>query len=99
VVCDPIFAWCPYEQGLWCECTNCSTGNPFDECSGALTWHCQAPNPNSLCPATLPNAGTPCAPDGLSCVYRCGEYGSRQCKDGIWLRTDSAKCPQVPPAN
>jgi hypothetical protein len=95
--CSPLFAWCSYDQGLACECTNCPTGMPFDECSGALTWHCQEPNPNPLCPITLPNAGTLCTTDGISCLYHCGANGVRECKDGLWLRADAAKCPQVPP--
>jgi hypothetical protein len=97
MACTTRFAWCSYDKGLACECTNCSTGQPFDDCGGPLTWHCQEPNPNSLCPITLPNAGTPCAPDGMSCRYRCGPYGARECQDGIWLRNDGVKCPQIPP--
>jgi len=95
--CPALFAWCNYESGLACECTNCATGVPYDQCTGLLTWHCQQPNPTPMCPPTLPNAGQTCAPDGLSCAYHCGAFGVRQCSGGIWIRNSGLKCPRIPP--
>jgi hypothetical protein len=97
--CSPILAWCTYDEGLSCQCTNCPPGYAFEDCGGPPIWHCQEPSSIPFCPAILPNAGTACDQKNLSCAYHCGAFGTRQCKDGIWVRGDGLKCPQIPPAD
>jgi hypothetical protein len=91
--CSPTGAYCSYEDGLSCACTNCSTGGPTPYCTQDATWHCQAPNPNPACPAALPNEGTACALESLSCVYHCGANGRRTCTLGRWTASSGGPCP------
>ena len=88
--CSPIGAYCAYEQGLFCLCTNCRTG-PVDVCGGDPVWRCDTPSPVPGCPAAMPNLGTSCAQEGLSCMYTCDS--GRLCQGGIWVRGHGGICP------
>jgi hypothetical protein len=75
---------CVYDQGV-CGCGPCAA----DGGAPAQQWTCVAwPTPNG-CPAARPRIGTPCAPEGKSCLYgtMCqvndGEP-SLLCKNGVW---------------
>jgi hypothetical protein len=81
---------CGYD-GVPCTCTNCDSG-PLPQCAGADTWHCDAPNPTTGCPAGAPNLGTACSQAGLVCKYECGPNGARECSGGVWVARYSP-CP------
>ncbi len=91
--CEAKDAYCKYEQGLVCRCTNCRTGGPVDFCGGDPTWSCEAPNPNAMCPAAMPLLGTPCRTEGQSCAYGCGDERGRVCQGGTWQRGRGGPCP------
>ena len=91
--CAPLDAACAYD-GLLCRCTNCRSF-PLERCDGPLLWQCNAPNPSMGCPATQPNLGTACAPEGQRCDYDCETYGvmgGRQCQGGVWTASGN-NCP------
>ena len=89
--CPTDGAYCAY-SGLNCACTNCTNG-PVASCSGALTWHCDAPNADPACPAAMPLLGTSCSSSGQSCTYACGSTGARLCKQGAWYAASGGPCP------
>jgi len=83
---------CNY-AGLVCECTNCIK-YPVERCSGPLTWHCDAPNPDPGCPPARPLLGATCPNEGQYCEYGCEPDVSRQCSGGVWLPASSPYgCP------
>ena len=90
--CTTAGGYCSY-SGLLCTCTNCIK-YPVSSCSGALTWHCDAPNTTPGCPAARPNLGTPCNAEGLFCAYGCEQDVSRSCQGGMWEKaTAPYGCP------
>ena len=90
--CSPKDAWCGY-GGLSCECTNC-TKYPVVSCSGPLIWHCASPNPDTKCPAGIPNLGTACTVEAYQCVYGCEPNMARTCTAGHWVAsTGPGGCP------
>ena len=93
--CSPDGARCSVENGLVCVCSCQSPGSPVGRICTATdpkTWYCEAPNPNPSCPPALPNLGTACSSEGLSCAYACGN-GSRVCSDGVWVKGRYTPCP------
>lgn len=85
-------AYCNY-AGLSCDCTNC-TKYPVEQCMGALTWHCDAPNTTPGCPPARPNVGQACAKEALLCEYGCEANASRKCVVGAWAAASSpGGCP------
>jgi hypothetical protein len=90
--CPTQGAYCSYGD-LSCECTNCSNG-PVALCTGSPTWHCEAPNADSTCPAGMPLLGTACATEGKTCTYACGSGNGRICKQGAWYSADGGPCPK-----
>ena len=86
-------AYCTYDQGLSCQCTDCP--NPYPICRMTpLQWACESANTQPNCPAAIPNFGTPCSPEGTSCTYGCEQGMARLCQGGIWLQTSSpGGCP------
>jgi len=90
--CSPLDAYCDY-AGLTCRCTNC-VFYPIERCEGPLTWHCDAPNPDTTCPAARPLLGTACAKDAQQCNYGCEPNVSRKCEGGVWVAASSpGGCP------
>lgn len=90
--CSTKDAYCNY-AGLLCSCTNC-TKYPVVQCTGPLTWHCDAPNTTPGCPAARPNTGQGCASEGLLCEYGCEANVSRKCTGGAWVPASSpGGCP------
>lgn len=91
-VCATKDASCNY-AGLLCSCTNC-TKYPVVQCSGPLTWRCDAPNTTPGCPAARPNTGQACSDEGVLCDYGCEPNVSRQCTKGAWVPASSpGGCP------
>jgi hypothetical protein len=71
-------------RDLYCACT-CQPG-----CS-KMTWKC--PVPGAPCPSVLPNAGTGCSQEGVTCAYGlCNDEiknaATAQCVGGTWLWID-----------
>ena len=91
-VCDTMDAYCTYDQGLDCHCTNC-VEHPVEMCGGDPTWRCEAPNADESCPAAMPNLGKGCDVEGTKCEYECGAGGARTCTDGVWVEADGGGCP------
>ncbi len=89
--CTADGAVCSYADGLSCFCTSCPPGSPV--CGGSLKWYCPPANPDAQCPATMPNLGTACSPQGKSCRYQCGPGGARMCTGGMWVEADGGPCP------
>lgn len=90
--CSVLDAYCNYD-GLTCDCTNC-TKYPVVNCSGPLTWHCEAPNPTPTCPAARPLLGTACPQDSQFCAYGCEPDVSRKCAGGVWVKASApGGCP------
>jgi len=90
--CTPDGAYCDYD-GLACQCTNCTDG-PAVMCSGAPTWHCDAPNSDPECPAAIPRLGDACTGPTQMCIYGCATGMSRTCTDGVWVSSSSpGGCP------
>ena len=82
-------AWCTWDPGTTCKCTDCRPGPVGDYCTGDPTWHCaQAPTD---CPVGIPRSGSPCSGDQPFCPYGC-EYGSRRCTTGVWTE-EFGLCP------
>jgi hypothetical protein len=90
--CPTQGAYCNYGD-LSCACTNCTNG-PVELCSGPPTWHCEAPNADSTCPAGMPLLGTACTTEGKTCTYACGTGNGRICKQGAWYSADGGPCPK-----
>jgi|CXWL01.1.fsa_nt_gi hypothetical protein len=91
--CDPFDAYCSYDGGLSCHCTDCTDG-PAVMCAGMgkETWHCQAPHADSECPEAMPNLGVACLPEGKTCTYGC-DLG-RRCENRVWVKyTPPGGCP------
>jgi hypothetical protein len=83
---------CDY-TGLSCTCTNC-TKYPVEQCSGPLTWRCEAPNTDPDCPHARPQEGASCAKDGQFCNYGCEPDVSRKCEGGKWAKASApGGCP------
>lgn len=92
LACPTLDVVCNY-SGLLCDCTNC-TKYPVVQCSGPLTWHCDAPNTTPGCPPARPNTGQACASEGLLCDYGCEPDVSRQCTGGAWVPASTpGGCP------
>jgi hypothetical protein len=85
--CTTQDGYCNY-AGLICECTNCSK-YPVVQCSGAKTWHCDAPNTTPGCPAARPLVGQACGKEGMFCDYGCEAHVSRTCTGGAWTASTS----------
>lgn len=91
--CTPKDAVCDY-AGTLCECTNC-TKYPVQQCSGPITWRCEAPPAAADCPSGRPRLGTTCTKEGALCVYGCEPNMSRTCKGGNWAAASSlGGCPR-----
>jgi len=91
--CTPEGAMCSYD-GLACACTRCP--NPYPLCMDlpAPIWACDAPNPDSECPAAIPNLGAACAPEGKFCSYDCEANMARECMGAVWVeRSAPGGCP------
>src|SRR5262249_41025814 len=81
--CAPNGLLCPYATGAECVCSVCGMG----PCSMKPAWAC-SPAPNDACPASAPNTGQACSPDGKSCQYGlCGAGTAmlRVCQSGVWV--------------
>jgi hypothetical protein len=91
-LCDAQDAWCKYDDGLNCECTNCMDG-PVIGCAGDPIWRCAAPNTNPMCPAAKPALGEVCLDDDQICNYKCGPGNGRTCVDAVWQSSDGGPCP------
>jgi hypothetical protein len=80
-------------------CTYLNTICICAECAGLcqvppLHWQCNPP-PVMPCPAAVPNEGSPCTMNGLSCTYGnpCSTSGAQaQCMNGVWAWVAVA-CP------
>jgi hypothetical protein len=87
---------CTKEDGTSCRCTN---SPPL---SGATLdppeWYCPPRQDPGTCPASQPNLGTACQPDGAQCPYIWVDCRDpvRICAGGAWLPGSPAGCP-VPP--
>ncbi len=91
-VCQPLDAYCNY-SGLICNCTNC-VQYPVQNCSGPLTWHCEAPSTDPTCPAARPLLGAACPTEGQFCNYGCETDVSRRCTGGVWVSASApGGCP------
>jgi hypothetical protein len=90
--CTPKGAYCSYDMGLTCQCTDC-LGGPVAMCTGAPVWRCEAPNMTPGCPMAQPALGSPCASEGKLCTYHCGKAGGSQCTKGVWVGTQGGPCP------
>ena len=83
--CSTNGARCGYSDGTICGCTNCPAGpctaNP-------AAWDCAPPTEISDCPRTVPNNGTRCDDEGLTCSYGdCGvdtAYVSCEGVEWVW---------------
>ena len=75
-----------------CVCGSCWAG----PCSTSPTWGCAQPPTTAGCPATVPNDGTACTQEGLSCNYGlvCAGSGAVvDCKSGRWTWNQTIACP------
>ncbi|HVU51744.1 MAG TPA: hypothetical protein VHL80_13705 [Polyangia bacterium] len=87
--CAEMGAWCTWQPGTTCHCTNCRPGPVGDACSGDPTWYCA--QSATGCPSGVPALGSPCAPDQLYCEYGC-DFGGRRCVSGVWA-FEVSPCP------
>ena len=90
--CDVFDSWCVYDDGLACECTNCTRG-PVAACEGDPVWRCDEPNTQAGCPAARPLRGAACPDNGKVCQYECGVGSARKCINGVWQTADGPSCP------
>jgi hypothetical protein len=81
---------CWYPDGPSCFCSPCVNGSEYPLCQpiDPPEWACRVPPAG--CPATLPQAGSACDQEGLSCGPDCEI--SITCEDGIW-RWATGMCP------
>jgi hypothetical protein len=86
---DPDLA-CWYAEGARCACSPCEGGSEYPVCQpiDPPAWACALPAEG--CPATIPQAGAPCATDGLSCGPDCEL--EVVCEGGAW-RWRQGECP------
>jgi len=90
--CPTKDAFCSYD-GLACQCTNC-VEYPIERCDGPITWRCESPNSDPVCPAAIPNVGLGCSTEGKQCTYGCENGHSRTCSGGVWVASNSPYgCP------
>lgn len=78
----------------------CTGSDGYCACTcvpGCTTWTWKCPAPTAGCPPALPNAGTPCGAEGISCTYGVCDDASgvrdqvtAQCSGGAWAWT--AQC-------
>ncbi len=80
------FGTCAYPDGTMCVCEPC----PNKLCQNGPGWECVAPPTTNGCPRIIPNVGTPCQQQGLTCSYgvpcRDGR-GLVICRSGTWFPT------------
>lgn len=88
--CENVNAECWYPNGDRCACSNCQGGSGFPVCQeiDPPQWACFSPQAG--CPATIPQAGSPCSKDGLSCGPNCELQVI--CAEGKW-RWQQGQCP------
>jgi hypothetical protein len=92
---------CPGEEGavceydsLLCSCTTCPNPYPLCMLVDPPVWACEAPNPDSACPAAQPLLGSPCAMEDQTCDYGCEAGRRRLCADGVWTSASApGGCP------
>ncbi len=86
-------ATCEYDS-LLCHCTTCPDPYPLCMTVDPPVWACEAPNPDTSCPAAQPLLGTTCAMEGQTCDYGCEAGQQRVCMGGIWTAASSpGGCP------
>jgi hypothetical protein len=88
--CSPMGAYCPYGD-LHCLCATCAPNAPVCQIGPSL-WYCTAPSTVPGCPDAMPNLGTPCAREGVTCGYDCNS-ALRACQGGIWVGKPNS-CPR-----
>ena len=88
-VCDQVNTYCYQSDGAACGCSTCP---PNMIClPGSKPYlYCTMPSSHG-CPAGLPNLGTPCEIEKLSCDY-CPD-NPRTCYGGIWIPGKPTACP------
>ncbi len=84
---------CTYGTSL-CICTSCSVGPCMPP---PPTWSCAEPPVTPGCPEVIPNDGSPCTTNGLTCFYGlvCSVAGAKAvCKNGAWLWDQTISCAE-----
>jgi hypothetical protein len=83
---------CTFDNTI-CICSSCSGGPCM---APPPKWQCAPPPSTPGCPPVVPNDGTACSMNGLSCTYGiiCSPSGVQvDCKNGAWLWNQNVACP------
>jgi hypothetical protein len=87
---------CVYPGGVLCDCPCVQTVTDAGAfICGPSQFVCYGPPSTAGCPAIAPNIGTPCAVQGVQCVYAdpCDGLGAAVlCRAGVWS-LGFANCP------
>ena len=90
-VCADTALDCWYAGGRHCWCSDCQGGSPYPICQtiDPPEWACSSPAAG--CPEVVPQAGTSCSDEGLSCGPHCELQVL--CEGGFWV-WQVGNCPR-----
>ncbi len=83
---------CPLGDDTICICSSCAGGPCM---APPAKWQCAPPPSTAGCPKVVPNDGTACSQNGLSCTYGfiCSGSGAMvECKGGLWKWQQDIAC-------
>jgi hypothetical protein len=91
-VCPTMGDVCTYGDTI-CICNQCPDGLCM---APPVKWSCAGPPSTPGCPPVVPNDGTACSTNGLTCAYGfpCGQAGIQvECTGGTWVWDTMMACP------